>query len=396
MYAVSSAYLPAIQNVGDYLIRCDAYRAGALVSGGRNLIVDGGFVTDDSAPGVRWQLDCELAPNPGATVQDLFDILAPEGTELRVRAVLFYPNRVSTETVPLGVYDITSEAMDYAPGGTLKIQADDKWSRIQRARFMRPFASTPGITVKAQITAIIRDALGSSEPVNVTATSTATVGALVWERDRDKAIIELAESIGAWVYFDRDGVATIANIPTAQVPVWTVSAGSDGQMLGATRSRDRSKTYNIVVVNSELIDDSPLFPTQYVWDNDPDSPTYAGPGAGFGTVDDLPTPDQAGPFGQVPYFYSSPLLESDAQGIAAGQTILARVKGLNAQLGLTIARNYALDAFDAMTVQLPKVRWDVPRAVEIHTADKIVHPLVPDGTQSIDTRSTRTDSEGSE
>ena len=336
---------------------------------------------------MRRQLDIELTPEPGQTVQALFDLLAPIGTELRVRSVYAYPDRSSTETVPLGVFDIDAEKMGYGPGGTLGIQASDKWARIQRARFLAPQASTPGVTVTAQITALIRGALGVSEPVTVLATSTATVGTVVWERDRDKAILELAKSIGAWCYFDRDGVATIADLPTTQVPVFDVTDGEDANLMDADRSRDRSKTYNIVVVNAEVVDDVPLFATQYVWDNDPDSPTYAGPGTGSGTTP--PTADSAGPFGHVPYFYSSPLLRDAAQGVLAGQKILARVKGLAAQLSMTTTVNHALDALDAGTVRLPKVRWDTPRPIEVHAADKIVHPLTPDGLQSISTRSTR-------
>jgi hypothetical protein len=101
--------------------------------------------------------------------------------------------------------------MDY--GATLSIQADDKWVKVQRARFRQPFASTPGASVTSQIVTLIQGALPAPSPSTVTATSTAIMGKVVWERDRDKAIIELAKSIGARVYFDRNGVATVADVP---------------------------------------------------------------------------------------------------------------------------------------------------------------------------------------
>jgi hypothetical protein len=90
---------------------------------------------------------------------------------------------------------------------------------------------------------------GPSETVNVLTSNTSVVGTLVWEQDRDKAIIELADSIGCWVYADRDGAWTIADLPTGNpgAAVWTVDAGSDGILLDVSRSRDRSNTFNVVV-----------------------------------------------------------------------------------------------------------------------------------------------------
>lgn len=370
MFPVSDEYLAAVGNGGNYRITCDAYRNGLLLSGGRDLALVGGSVTDESRPGIKMQLDAQLSPEPGETVQHLFDLLAPTGTELRVRSRL----RGAPDVVPMGVFDVSAQSMGYGADGTLSIQADDKWVKIQRARFLQPFASTNGAAVTTQIVTLIRGALGGSEPVNVTATSTATMGKVVWERDRDKAILELAESIGARVYFDRNGVATVADIPVNQSPVWTAAADNQGVILKAQRTRDRSKTYNIVVVNPELIDGTALFSPVTLQDTNPDSPTY---------VD--------GPFLEVPTFYSSPLIRTSAQAGKAGLAILNRVKGLNAQLTLSTVRNHALDVLDTITVRLPKVRWDVPQAVELHMVDKIVHPLTAEGEQSIDTRATRTD-----
>jgi hypothetical protein len=261
--------------------------------------------------------------------------------------------------------------------------------RIQRHRFLVPFATTPTLTVKEQIAALIRRTFGAAETVNITAASMATVGNQLFEEDADKAIIQLAESIGAWVYADRDGVWTVADAPSALVPVWDIAHGARSTMLDAQRSRDDAKTCNIVKVTGEKTDGTAPFAPQYVWDNDPDSPTYAGPGTGSGPTP--PDPLLAGSFGQVPYFYSSPLLHDAAQAVAAGQTILARVKGLTAQLSLSTVRNHALDAFDALSVTLPPEWPGQARAQETHAIDRITHPLTPDGAQDIDTRSTATE-----
>lgn len=379
MYGVSANYLKAVRGSHQQTVVCDAWFGGSPVPGGADIRINGGTVTDSSTPGVRRQLDIELLPRGG-----LFDLLSPTGTELRVRSVLRYPSG-GTESVPMGVFDIDSTAIGYGPGGTITVSGDDKWVRVQRAKFVRPKQSWSGLTVVGQITALVREALGPAEQVIVNTSSTATVGTLVWEQDRDKAIIELAQSIGCWVYFNRDGVCTIAPLPVGNPPaaVWSVDAGATGVLLDANRSRDRSKTYNVVVVSSEKADGVPPFDPVIVWDNDSSSPTYAGSDPVVGTG--------AGPFGVVPYFWSSPVMQHPSAAEVAGLAMLTSLRGLNAQLALTSVRNHALDALDSIAVTLPPETYGAPTVIERHFIDRVTHPLMPDGTQTIDTRSTKVD-----
>jgi hypothetical protein len=381
--AVSDRYVAGVRAGGTQYSVVDAYFNGAPVAGAQDLGITSGSVTDTSKPGVRRTVDLNILPVPG-----LFDLLSPIGTQLKVRSVTRYPDGV-TDTVPMGTYEIDANSVGYGSNGTIKCQGSDRWVKIQRARFLVPTSSTVGAQVLMQISSLIRDALGPTEPVNYNvsaATASRTVGAYVWDGDRDKAINDLAESIGCWVHFDRNDVATIQELPTMTAstpPVWTVDAGASGVLLDAERSRDRSKTYNVVVVNSDKTDGTALFAPQIIWDQDPASPTYAGTNPLTGA--------DAGPFGIVPRFYSSPFLMDMGQAQAAGQAILARATGLNATLGLSAVRNHTLDTLDVIDVLLPQERYDLPRPVEHHLIDRIVHPLTPEGVQQIDTRSTRTD-----
>lgn len=382
MYPVSELYGQAIRSGHTAFTTCAAYLGGNVIVGAEDLPIDvngGSSVTDTSAPGVRRTLDLELLPQPG-----LFELLRPAGVVLRPYSVVKTTN--GFESIPMGVFDIDSPSRGYGKDASIKVSGSDKWGRIQRADFLYPSSSQPGVSVIDTIAYLIRTALGFGEPVNVTATSTAAVGALVWDTDRSKAIMDLAESIGAWVYFDRDGVATIADLPTtaSSKTAWTVDASPSGVLLSAQRSADRSKTRNVVVVNSEKVDGTALFGPQIVWDNDPNSPTYAGT--------DPPNATNVGPFGIAVEKYSSPLLQTADQAIAAGKTILARLTGLNGTLSLTASRNHALDSLDTVDVLLPQDRYDLPRTVERHLVDKVVHPLTPGGAQSIETRQIRTDS----
>lgn len=380
MYPVSERYGRAVRNGGTQTCTVTALLNGQPVSGASDLGIVSGSVTDTSAPGVRRSLDLELSPLPG-----LRDKLVITGTQVRVTSVLRYPDG-TTESVPMGLFEVDSTSVSYGSKGTIKLQGSDRWVKIQRARFLIPQVSVVGVDTRQQIAALIREALGPSEPVAYNVPLTSNVGAYAWDQDRDKAIIELDESIGTWTSFSRTGAAEINPMPlaSARSAAWVIDASASGILLDASRSVDRTKTYNVVVVNSDKVDGSVLFDPQIVWDQDPNSPTYAG-------TNPL-TAANVGPFGIVPYHFTSPLLQNAPQGVAAGTTILARVMGLNSQLTLSAVRNHALDVFDVIDVQLPRERYDIPIPVERHIIDKIVHPLTPDGVQQIDTRSTRTDS----
>jgi hypothetical protein len=376
-FPVADPFREAVRNSVAITYTVDATLGGDPVPGGSGLLPSGGSVTDTTKPGVRRVLSLQLAPEPG-----LFDALSPIGTTLTVTAHVRYTNRQSVD-IPMGVFDVDTESLSEGSGG-LSLTAPDKWAKIQRARFIIPQASTPGLSVVGQIAALIRGALGPDEPVAVTATSTATVGRLLWEKDRDQAIIDLAQSIGAWVFFDRFGVATVADVPQIGSSAdWLVDASPSGVLVELDRERSRTSTRNVVVIESSAADGAKV-PTQWVWDSDPLSPTYAGTSPRL-------RPQEAGPFGIVPYFYDTPVLTSAAAALKAGRTILARTTGLASQVSLGQVPNPAVDAFDVIDVMPPRERYDIARVLERHVVDTVTHPLTVGSPQQIEGRSTRTD-----
>jgi len=320
----------------------------------------GGQVSiDATSGGVRSTLSLTSARDEGGA---LWDILAPIGTEVvPYRGIRFIDG--TTEYVPLGVFGIDSQKMSYGVDGTIDLTAPDRWATVQRARFLNPATTNGGAVTEA-----IRLATGAVSVGYVnTATSAATTRSQIWDRDRDQAIEELVKSAAAEIYFARDGSLVARNLPVlTNASVWTVDAGESGVLVGADRARDRARTFNVVVALPEGTDGSVPFAPQIAYDSDVASPTYVG-----------------GAFGNVPTFYSSPLLTTAGQALAAAQAILSRVTGLAAQVSIESAVNPALDGGDVIAVLLPD------GTTEKHLIDTVTIPLDVDSPQQITTRSTR-------
>lgn len=359
MFPVSQKFQAAVRTSHTALIRVEAWRdgAGQIIP---DLAFSGGEVTlDGTTGGVRSTLTLPAARDQGGA---LWELLAPIGTEIvPYKGVRFIDG--STEFVPLGVFGIDSQRESFGVDGVLSLTAPDRFARVQRAKFLQPATTTGGAVAEA-----IRLATAAvSVAYTNTATSAATTKAQVWDRDRDAAITELLKSAAAELFFDRGGLLVARNLPRlTSAPVWTVDAGESGVLVGADRARDRARTFNVVVALPENTDGVAPFAPQIAYDSDVNSPTYVG-----------------GAFGNVPFFYSSPLLTTAAQALAAATAILGRVTGLAAQVTLESAVNPALDPGDVISVVFPG------GVVERHLIDSVTIPLDVDSPQKITTRSTR-------
>jgi len=378
-YALPDPYRSAIRSGFALNYTVSASYKGQAVAGAQNMAPVGGQITDTAEPGVRRVLTLDLAPTPG-----LFDLLAPIGTTLTVTANVTYTNRATVQ-IPMGVFDVDDETLTEG-GGKLSLTAPDLWQRIVRAKFLGPAASTKGLLVVSQIQQLIQ---GAGLTATVTSTSKATTPTLTFDQARDTAILDLAKQAGLWVYFDRNGNGVIADQPTTKPTAdWLIDASDSGVLVSLDRSRSRTVTYNVIVVESSAAAGS-AFATQYVFDNDPNSQTYVAGGTWGPTP---PTVSPSSSFGLVPYYFDTPLTMSAAGAIQAGAAVLYKTTGLASQVSVTAVHNPAIDAFDAIDVLAPRQRYDIPRAVERHVVDTVTHPLDVTRPQQIDGRSTRTDS----
>lgn len=358
MLPVTDVFLQALRVSHTVAVRLDAYVGGVVVA--EDIPITGGTVTVQSGTGVRRTLDATIAD------AGLWDTLDVVGVELVPHRGIRYPSG-ATELVQLGRFSLDAQSTSLAPGGGIQVRsAPDRWARVQRAQFEAPASSVKGNTIPDEVGRLVLAAVPGITVNDYTHDET-LVARLVWDRDRAAAVVDLATSIGAEVYFDTLGNLTIRDAPLlSQAPVWSVDASATGVLVGGERGRDRARTYNVVVASMSAVDGRTPFAPQTAADTDPTSRTYVN-----------------GPFGRVPYFYSSPNLHNTDQALKAAKALLGRVKAVNATLNLEAVCNPALDRGDVITVMAPG------GVHELHMIDSVTIPLDVGGVQSITTRSSR-------
>lgn len=339
--------------------------------GTQEIPVGGGSVVCDSTSQVR--RTASLITSYDLWPVDPTSILAPYGTEIQVHYGIVLPSG-GVEWVPLirGMVTEASRSVPVSSDGSVPITLVDRSARVAESRFTAPVQTVAGATTVTEIRRLIQDAIGTSVAVVDTTGSTAVAAVLDIDRERWADGVErLADAIAAEVFFDAEGNGVIR--PQSQITDtvrWVIATGMDGILVSKSDKLSRDGTYNGVVASGQRSDGTaPASST--VWDSDPASPTY-----------------YLGGFGKKPRFYTSPLLTTTGQCTATATAMLARVRGMAAQVTLAAIVNPGLESGDVILV-----RSKAEGTVEAHIVDKVTTPLAPDEAQQIETRSVELPSE---
>lgn len=324
--------------------------------------VAGGQVVSDAGSQVRrtGTLLTSLALWP----VDPRSVIQVTGTEIQIDYGIVIPG-VGTEWVPLirGLISKASKKRPLPSDGTLPLQLVDRAAKVAQDKLLTPGQTVSGALTTVEIRRLIQESLGTGVAVVDQTGSSKIAPVMEIAKERWAEGVEvLADSIGAEVFADPQGTFVIRPQPTlADVPVWVANTGPRGVVLGREDELDRDAIYNGVIVRGERTDGTAPV-TATVWDTDPTSPTY-----------------YLGPLGRKPREYSSPLLTTVAQCQAAGAAILARYKGANAKVSLSLLVNPALEAGDVISVP--------DDGAKAHIIDKVVVPLSPTSAPPLETRS---------
>lgn len=367
MYPTSAKFQAAIAGTHRKVVRARILtdiQFGAKPTGGQPLAIKSGQVKFNSKEKVKAQLSLTV-------VGDYWEALEPYGVEIFVERGIAYGDGTE-ELVPLGYFRVDRISQGSAPAGEIQVEASERMTQLQDARIVYPYDYPAGVTHATLFDRLVNgynDGLqrsyglyprvggGADVPVRFIGYdgTRAILPAGVVDDDAYEYMAKLAETKGCVLRFNRLGELEVVarDVPPGTDPDYVIKGGVGGNLVSASRELTREGVRNMIVTRGS----DPAYPTGYAlaYNFDPSNKLYI-----------------FGPFGVVPQYYASPLLQSNEQASAAAARILAKYKGLPSGLATVTVPNPAVDALDCL-------RITVGTKIEDHVADEVTIPLAGDG-----------------
>lgn len=316
----------------------------------------------------------DLSAVPGSlSVRDASDLFAPLRTEFRLYRGYEYWNATEYERIsgsgieywPIGTFIINKAPMTWP---TIDLHGFDRLWNL-RGRFQRPWVVKNGTPNMEELERLIRSIIPPAQVSLDLPVSDSKTGALVWEQQDDQLTRahDLALADGRVLYSDPMGTIRAVDEPfidPSQV-VWTFAPGRFNIGANPSREIDAIDAENVVIATGESDGTTPPVSGRAVDDN-PASFTYIGK-----------TP-------QIARFYSSPLLRTQAQCVAAARVLLMRELGVSDSVVVPTIPIPGLESGDIIRVEDSKTRTN-----DLLIADVFNIPLRASGAMSIECRTQR-------
>jgi hypothetical protein len=320
---------------------------------------------------------------------EYWDKVQPYGAEVFVeRGIEFAPGDI--EYVPLGYHRIEQASQDNAPYGPIQLTCLDRTAQLMANKLVFPLPLNNGdrhrdvfqrlvngirIPQQAQYPGLSPDGYGMYLHARVPITwqgydpdAVTIIGDQIVEDDAYGYLADLIKFYFSAIRFDKSGQMVVYSLKFAfDYAVATLSAGAGGNIISTKRSIARTDVHNIVTAYGS----DPSSITDFIITYNSDS---ASPIAYNRT-------DYPYVFGPSPTYYSSPLLQTDADVELAGEVLLRRYIALPLTYTLKVVCNPALEPNDPIDVimrpDLPPFRCFI---------DTIIIPLTADQPGQIVTR----------
>lgn len=369
MWSMSAQFLDAMRTSHRMAAKAEWYMDGAW----QEMSLVEGSVSADYYSLVMRTFQGTISPSVSSVAdRERLESLAPllYGTYVRTYRGVTYPNG-EVEMAPLGVFVI--ETFDRETGGaySLSLSGSDLYAQVNRARMEVP-RSVSGPSRIEVCKSLVSEALDPNLPWGpvvfrvLPGVVDSNLRSTLVERDRGTSIRDILAGAGIRGYFAADGAFEFAPQIKEDAPaVWSVSTGDKGTLIAAKESAARERIYNIVVAIGESSDETVPPVVATARDDNPDSPTY-----------------WQGPFGKVPYFYSSQFMYTEAQAQAVADSLLPTVRGAASAYDVTTTPNPALAPGDAITVQMAGQE----ASTETHIISTYSVPLQAQGEMSMSTQ----------
>lgn len=365
MQEASQDYLDAGGGSSRPVAVADSWYDGELIA--EDLPIISGSITLDSSRAIHGAGNLVIGSPDGTFVPRGWNApLAPFGSEIQVRCGL-QAAVGSTELFSLGWYRLETSKPDEwwgsyphptdpdAPplwvckGVKVTTDASDHMSYVDRYKFLAPEAPASLTSVLTEIRRLARDTVPIADWTGIgDAPIPATIS---YQSSRLQAIQDLADVLGRVARMDPDGALMLYPKTSTGPAVWTVEVGPNtGKIMNWDRPLTSAGLYNAVVSSGATPEGIPV----------------------QGIVVEAGGPLRwGGPFGRVPYLYSSPLITSQAAADADAETRLSRlIRERVVPVVVRTAPNFALLLDDVVELALPDstltgpvstITWPVPQ-----------------------------------
>jgi hypothetical protein len=291
-------------------VKCEAWIGGRRVAS--DLPVISATVAGDASNFVRRSASLSFADDSTNGLESLAKVLALPGCEVRA----WSGARVEGRDLLLPVHWGMAENPKWSwPDRTITLTSQDMAIRVAMDRFTKPRRSTRGFTVAQQIGALVRESLGTTTRFADQSGDSTAVADVVWDRDRNDAVTQLAASIGCETFWRPDGVWVLRRVSSV-IGVAAHRVREGVSLVDASVETDWSSVRNHWVATAERADGTALFGEDF--DNDPVSPTYV-----------------FGPMGRRTGFYASSLFTTSGQCVTAARALRYRSQGARVSVGYT-------------------------------------------------------------
>lgn len=330
MWATSAAFNLALLDASRTWSTKIEVLYGATVVTTLDVLVSGYIGIDDVA--VRREAHVTFSDADGMlTPKTANDLLTPKGTEIRINRGLFVNG--AYEYVPMGVFGVVEpEVRSHSDGTLVEVKGFDRVDTLRSRHFEDPWVVEDGTAIHTAISAIITDRMPT---VAIRATASAwTTPEIVFDRLSSPwdAIRALCEASAYVCYFDQLGQAVVE--PYTEVDTGTVyTTGEHSVLMNTSRKfQPTEMTYSGVIVRGQHPDYLPI--RSELWDEDPDSPTYAD-----------------GPFGRRPYGVWSDIIVNEVQAAAIAADTLPRVSRMKQEAEIFTRGHPGHEIYDVIQVE---------------------------------------------
>ncbi len=346
------------------VVRADIVRNGKTVAQG--LPVTAGSVTANRTQLARRTCSVTIGDPAYTPTGASGDLLAPYGNEIRLWRGAVTVN--GPELICVGTFGIRSVTFDDGVFKGIAVTGIDRLKRVEETRFPFPRTSPPAASAVEQIKALLREVVPWAEVRVDPDVVDVSLPRVTWPQSRSQALVDLASSLGCEVFADPYGDFIIQPQPSPNdPPVFTVTGGPGGVLIGARHDLTRDQVFNGVVARGSTTSaGGATVISDLATDDDPTSPTFWG-----------------GPFGRVVGFYDSALFVNKDQANNAARAMLVNNTGAARSINYSTVVNPALEPGDVVQVVDPATG-----IVERHLQDSITIPLDAAGVMTAQTRST--------